>query len=424
MAPEPTRIEPALPPSAGGAATSPAAGPAVSPSRPPLAERALAARVRAVPPSGIRKFFDILATMDDVISLGVGEPDFDTPGDIVEAGVASLMRGRTHYTSNYGTIELRRALADHLERRYGVRYDPATEILITVGASEAVDLALRATCDPGDEIILHEPSYVAYAPAVLFAGGVVRHVATRLEDDFELDPAAVEAAVTPRTKALFLGYPCNPTGAVLTDAIQDELAAIAERHDLLVYSDEIYDRLAYGTYRHRAFSALPGMRERTILMGGFSKAYAMTGWRVGYLCAPAAILEGIVKVHQYGIMSAPTIAQDAALEAILHGEADVERMRAEYDRRRRLLVDGLNALGLTTFEPRGAFYAFPLISSTGFSSEDFAQRLLEEEHVAVVPGGAFGPSGEGHVRMCYATSFEQLEEAIVRIGRFVGRHRA
>jgi len=429
MAPEPSRIEPAPLPSAGGltesAAAGPAAGPAAtSPARPPLAERALAARVRAVPPSGIRKFFDILATMDDVISLGVGEPDFDTPGDIVEAGVASLLRGRTHYTSNYGTIELRRALADHLEQRYGVRYDPATEILVTVGASEAVDLALRATCDPGDEIVLHEPSYVAYAPAVLFAGGVVRHVSTRLEDDFELDPAAVEAAITPRTKALFLGYPCNPTGAVLTDAIQDELAAIAQRHDLLVYSDEIYDRLAYGTYRHRAFSALTGMRERTILMGGFSKAYAMTGWRVGYLCAPAGILEGIVKVHQYGIMSAPTIAQDAALEAILHGEADVERMRAEYDRRRRLLVDGLNALGLTTFEPRGAFYAFPLISSTGLSSEGFAQRLLEEEHVAVVPGGAFGPSGEGHVRMCYATSYEQLQEAIVRIGRFVGRHRA
>jgi aminotransferase len=429
MAPEPSRIEPALPPSDGGATAGPAspAGPAASPAppaRPPLAERALAARVRAVPPSGIRKFFDILATMDDVISLGVGEPDFDTPADIVEAGVASLMRGRTHYTSNYGTIELRRALADHLELRYGVRYDPATEILITVGASEAVDLALRATCDPGDEVILHEPSYVAYAPAVLFAGGVVRHISTRLEDDFALDPAAVEAAATPRTKALFLGYPCNPTGAVLSDAIQDELAAIAERHDLLVYSDEIYDRLAYGTYRHRAFSSLPGMRERTILMGGFSKAYAMTGWRVGYLCAPAAILEGIVKVHQYGIMSAPTIAQDAALEAILHGEADVERMRAEYDRRRRLLVDGLNALGLTTFEPRGAFYAFPLISSTGLSSEDFAQRLLEEEHVAVVPGGAFGPSGEGHVRMCYATSYEQLEQAIARIGRFVGRHRA
>jgi aminotransferase len=390
--------------------------------RPPLAERALAERVLAVPPSGIRKFFDILATMDDVISLGVGEPDFDTPERIVAAGVRSLHAGRTHYTSNYGTIELRRALAAHLETRYGVAYDPATELLITVGASEAVDLALRATCDPGDEVILHEPSYVAYVPAIVFAGGVVRHVATRLEDDFALDPAAVEAAITPRTKALFLGYPCNPTGAVLPDNVQDALADIARRHDLLVYSDEIYDRLAYGTYRHRAFSSLPGMRERTILMGGFSKAYAMTGWRVGWMAAPAGILEGIVKVHQYGIMSAPTTAQDAALEAIVGGEADVERMRTEYDRRRRLLVDGLNAMGLRTFEPRGAFYAFPEVTTaTGLSDEVFAERLLTEEKVAVVPGSAFGPSGAGHVRMCYATSYEQLQEALLRIGRFVAR---
>jgi aminotransferase len=392
--------------------------------RAPLADRALAARVGAVPPSGIRRFFDILATMDDVISLGVGEPDFDTPDRIVAAGVRSLHAGRTHYTSNYGTIELRRALATHLENRYGVAYDPATELLITVGASEAVDLALRATCDPGDEVILHEPSYVAYEPAIIFAGGVVRHVATRLEDDFALDPAAVEAAITPRTKALFLGYPCNPTGAVLPDDVQDRLADIARRHDLLVYSDEIYDRLAYGAYRHRAFSALPGMRERTILMGGFSKAYAMTGWRVGYMAAPAAILEGIVKVHQYAIMSAPTIAQDAALEAIVGGEADVARMLAEYDRRRRLIVDGLNAVGLRTFEPHGAFYAFPEVTTaTGLSSEDFAQGLLLDERVAVIPGSAFGPSGEGHVRACYATSYEQLEEALARIGRFVERHR-
>ena len=391
--------------------------------RRPLLERALAERVLSVPPSGIRKFFDILATMDDVISLGVGEPDFDTPERIVAAGVRSLHAGRTHYTSNYGTIELRRALAAHLERRYGVAYDPATELLITVGASEAVDLALRATCDPGDEVILHEPSYVAYVPAVVFAGGVVRHVATRLEDDFALDPAAVEAAITPRTKALFLGYPCNPTGAVLPVDVQDALADIADRHDLLVYSDEIYDRLAYGSYRHRAFSALPGMRDRTILMGGFSKAYAMTGWRVGYMAAPAVILEGIVKVHQYGIMSAPTTAQDAALEAIVGGEADVERMLAEYDRRRRLLVDGLNELGLQTFEPRGAFYAFPRIADTGLTDEAFAERLLIDERVAVVPGSAFGPSGAGHVRMCYATSYERLEEALRRIGRFVARLR-
>ena len=401
---------------------TPPPGPART--RPPLAERALASRVREVPPSGIRRFFDILATMDDVISLGVGEPDFDTPERIVAAGIRSLHAGRTHYTSNYGTIELRRALGEHLERRHGVRYDPATELLITVGASEAVDLALRATCDPGDEVVLHEPSYVAYVPAIVFAGGVVRHVGTRLEDEFALDPAAVEAAITPRTKALFLGYPCNPTGAVLPPDVQDELAAIAARHDLLVYSDEIYDRLAYGTYRHRAFSSLPGMRERTVLMGGFSKAYAMTGWRVGWVAAPAPILEGIVKVHQYGIMSAPTTAQDAALEALVGGEADVERMVGEYDRRRRLLVDGLNALGLETFEPRGAFYAFPRIASTGLTDDEFTERLLTEERVAVVPGSAFGPSGAGHVRMCYATSYEGIEEALRRIGRFVERHRS
>jgi len=387
--------------------------------RAPLAERALADRVRSVPPSGIRKFFDILATMDDVISLGVGEPDFDTPRSIIEAGVESLREGRTHYTSNYGTLELRKALASHLERLYGVSYDPKAELLITVGASEAVDLALRATCDVGDEVILHEPSYVAYVPAIVFAGGTPVHVATRFEDDFALDPAAVEAAITPRTKALFLGYPCNPTGAVLPPDAQEELATIAARHDLLVYSDEIYDRLAYGTYRHRPFSSLPGMRERTILMGGFSKAYAMTGWRIGWMAAPAEILEGIVKIHQYTIMTAPTVAQDAALVALVEGEPEVERMLAEYDRRRRLVVDGFNAMGLETFEPRGAFYAFPRITSTGLDAETFSRRLLEEEHVAVVPGGAFGPSGAEHVRACYATSYDRLEEALTRIDRFV-----
>ncbi|HTK46210.1 MAG TPA: aminotransferase class I/II-fold pyridoxal phosphate-dependent enzyme [Patescibacteria group bacterium] len=392
-----------------------------APARAPLADRALAQRVHEVPPSGIRKFFDILATMTDVISLGVGEPDFDTPRSIVEAGVESLREGRTHYTSNYGTLELRRALAAHLQRLYGVEYDPKRELLITVGASEAVDLALRATCDIGDEVILHEPSYVAYVPAIVFAGGRAVHVATRFEDDFALDPAAVEAAITPRTKALFLGYPCNPTGAVLPPDVQQELAAIAERHDLLVYSDEIYDRLAYGTYRHRAFSSLPGMRERTILMGGFSKAYAMTGWRIGWLAAPAAIIEGILKIHQYTIMTAPTVAQDAALVALVEGEPEVARMLAEYDRRRRLVVDGFNALGLETFEPRGAFYAFPRITSTGLDGETFSRRLLEEERVAVVPGSAFGPSGAEHVRACYATSYERLEEALVRIGRFVDR---
>jgi aminotransferase len=249
------------------------------------------------------------------------------------------------------------------------------------------------------------------------------HVSTRFEDDFALDPAAVEAAITSRTKAIFLGYPCNPTGAVLPDAVQDELARIAERHDLLVYSDEIYDRLAYGTYRHRAFSALPGMRERTILIGGFSKAYAMTGWRIGWMAAPAELIEGILKIHQYTIMTAPTVAQDAALVAIVEGEPDVERMVAEYDRRRRLVVDGLNGMGLETFEPRGAFYAFPRITSTGLDDETFSRRILEEARVAVVPGGAFGPSGTNHVRACYATSYERLEEALTRVDRFVQRCR-
>ena len=390
--------------------------------RPPLADRVLSERVRAVPPSGIRRFFDIAGDDGRRHQPRGGGARLRHAAGHRRGGRREPARGPDPLhvaTSGRSSCGARcRAISSD---RYGVRYDPATEILITVGASEAVDLALRATCDPGDEVILHEPSYVAYVPAIVFAGGVVRHVATRFEDDFALDPAAVEAAITPRTKALFLGYPCNPTGAVLPDDVQDALADIAVRHDLLVYSDEIYDRLAYGTYRHRAMSALAGMRDRTILMGGFSKAYAMTGWRVGYVAAPAAILEGMVKVHQYGIMSAPTTAQDAALAAIVEGEADVERMLAEYDRRRRLIVDGLNALGLETFEPRGAFYAFPRIGSTGLDDETFVERLLTEERVAVVPGSAFGPSGAGHVRMCYATSYERLEEALARIGRFVER---
>lgn len=392
--------------------------------RPPLASRAIARRVDEVPRSGIRKFFDILATMQDVISLGVGEPDFDTPDQVVRAGIHSLEARRTHYTSNYGTIELRRALAHHLERLYGVRYDPTDEILITVGASEGFDVAVRATLDPGDEVVLHEPTYVSYRPGIIFAGGVPVGVPTTIEEDFALDPAKVEAAITPRTKALLLNYPCNPTGAVLPHDIQDELARIAVRHDLLVYSDEIYDRLVYGGYEMRAMSALPGMRKRTILLGGFSKAYAMTGWRIGYICAPAEILEGILKVHQYVIMSAPTVAQDAALEALKSGEADVRAMTESYDRRRRLLVEGFNRIGLPTSEPRGAFYVFPQISSAGLSSEEFAEALLNEESVAVVPGSAFGEPGEGHVRCCYATSEAELREALVRIERFVKRRRA
>ena len=384
----------------------------------------LSERVRAVPPSGIRKFFDVIATMPDVISLGVGEPDFTTPPQVIEEGVRSLRAGRTHYTSNYGTLELRRALAAHIERLYGIRYEPEGEICITVGASEALACALAAIVDPGDEVILHEPSYVAYLPAIVFNGGRPVLVRTSAQDAFELDPADVERAITPRTKALFLGYPCNPTGAVLDLERLQEIAGICVRHDLLVVSDEIYDRLVYGGHQHVPISTLPGMRERTIMLGGFSKAYAMTGWRVGYALAPRDLLEGLVKVHQYQIMSAPTVAQDAAVVALKGAEQDVVRMVEEYDRRRRMFVRGLNEIGLPTFEPKGAFYAFPSIRPTGLSSEEFSERLLFEQQVAVVPGSAFGPSGEGHVRMTLATGYEQLQEALERIGRFVATLRA
>jgi aminotransferase len=379
----------------------------------------LSKRVRDVPPSGIRKFFDVLATMPDVISLGVGEPDFDTPRVIVEAGVEALRSGRTHYTSNYGTIELREALAGHLQRRYDLSYDPATEMIITVGASEGLAATMAAIIDPGDEVVVAEPTYVAYVPDIVFSGGGPVFVPCRPEDGWQLDPDAVEAAITPRTKAVFLGFPNNPTGAVLEPERIRALAAIAERHDLLVISDEIYDRLVYAGHRHEAFSALPGMRERTVLLGGFSKSYAMTGWRVGYVCAPPDLLEGILKVHQYIIMSAPTVAQDAALAGLIYADADVQRMVEEYDRRRQMFVAGLNRIGLSTVEPRGAFYAFPRIADTGLSSAQFSERLLHEQHVAVIPGDVFGASGEGYVRAAIATAYSQLEEALVRIERFV-----
>jgi aminotransferase len=394
-------------------------GAAARPETPVVRER-LSRRVRQVPPSGIRKFFDVIATMPDVISLGVGEPDFTTPPQIVEEGVRSLRSGRTHYTSNYGTLELRRALSKHLERMYQVRYDPENEILVTVGASEALAVAFAAVVDPGDEVILHEPSYVAYVPGIVFNGGVPVHVRTRPENGWQLNVADVEAAITPRTKALFLGYPCNPTGAVLSPETLRGLADVARRHDLIVISDEIYDRLVYGGHRHEPVSSLEGMRERTILLGGFSKAYAMTGWRVGYACAPRDLLDGMLKVHQYNIMSAPTTAQDAALVALNGAEQDVVRMAAEYDRRRKMFVEGLNRIGLPTVEPKGAFYAFPDIRASGLTSDQFSERLLFEQKVAVIPGSAFGPSGEGHVRATLATSYDNLEEALIRIERFMG----
>lgn len=389
----------------------------------------VSAKVHSVPPSGIRKFFDIAATMQDVISLGIGEPDFTTPDPIIASGVASLKRGDTHYTSNSGIVELRRALNAYLQRRYQIEYDPETELLITVGVSEALYLALTAILDPGDEVIVPQPCFGAYTAEVTLAGGVPVPIATRVENNFQVTKEEIEARITPKTKAILIGYPNNPTGAVMSRARLLDIAQLAERHDLLVVSDEIYDRLIYPSMTdgsvpaaHTCFPTLPNMRERTILLGGFSKSHAMTGWRIGYAAAPKDLSAAIRKIHQYTIMSAPTMAQAAAVEAIERGEEHVERMRQEYDRRRRLIVSGFNSIGLTTFEPQGAFYAFPSITISGMNEDDFANRLLQEEHVAVVPGTAFGAGGEGYVRACYATAYEKIEEALRRMERFVRRH--
>jgi len=388
-------------------------------------EAFLSQRVRGMAPSGIRRFFDMLAEMKDVISLTIGEPDFTTPEPITRAAIESLEHGQTHYTANGGILELRQLIAQNLEDRYGVSYDPVRELTITVGASEAVDASLRAILDPGDEVIYHEPCFVAYAPCIELAGGVPVRIATGDDNDFRVTADQIESAVTPRTKAIFMGYPNNPTGAVLDRDELAAIAAVAERHDLLVVTDEIYERLVYAGHEHVAFSALAGMRERTVLIGGFSKAYAMTGWRIGYVAAPADLMTGIAKVHQYGIMCAPTPAQYAAMEAIRTGEPFVQEMLAEYDRRRVLMTGRLNEMGLHCFEPRGAFYCFPDVSdATGLDEETFAQRLLSEERVAVVPGGAFGPSGARHVRACYATAYEEIVEAMDRMERFVARCRA
>lgn len=385
----------------------------------------LNATVRSMPPSGIRRFFDLLAEMTDVISLTIGEPDFTTPDTITRAAIESLEHGETHYTANGGMLELRQLISETIERRYGVSYDPRAELIITVGASEAVDASLRAILDPGDEVIYHEPCFVSYAPCVQLAGGVPVPISTTAATDFQLTADMVEAAVTPRTKALFLSYPSNPTGAVLEPAELRAIAEVVERHELVVLTDEIYDRLVYGGHEHVAFSALPGMRERTILVNGFSKAYAMTGWRIGYVAAPAELMTGIAKVHQYGIMCAPTSAQYAGIEALRNGEPFVEQMRAEYDRRRQLMTRRFNEIDLRCAEPRGAFYCFPNVTdATGLDDEVFAQQLLTEERVAVVPGRAFGESGTGHVRACYATAYEEIVEAMDRIERFVARHRA
>nr|AIA15323.1 Aminotransferase class I and II [uncultured bacterium] len=380
----------------------------------------LSQRVQAIPPSGIRRFFDIVATMQDVVSLGIGEPDFVTPDPIRDAGIASIQSGFTAYTSNSGMQELREELAAHLDRLYGVRYNPNDELLITVGVSEAMQNAMLALIDPGDEVIIPEPCFVAYGPSVVLAGGTAVPVATYVENAFQVTGAEIEAAVTPRTKAILIGYPNNPTGAVMSRERLLEVADVARRHDLLVISDEIYDRLVYGV-QHICFASLPDMRDRTILLGGFSKAYAMTGWRLGYVAARPDIAAAIRKIHQYAIMSAPTMSQFAALEALRSCEEEVEEMRRDYDRRRQFFVKGLNEIGLATFEPQGAFYAFPQVGHLGLSSEEFAEQLLEAERVAVVPGNAFGASGSGFVRACYAVSTEKLEIALERIERFVRR---
>jgi aminotransferase len=381
----------------------------------------LAERVRVVKPSGIRKFFDIVAGMPDVISLGVGEPDFVTPEHIRRAGIAAIENGDTHYTSNYGTPQLRQAIAQHLHQRYGLSYDPQHELFVTVGVSEGVDAALRALVDPGDEVVTPDPGYVAYEAGILFAGGVPVPVTTYAHDNFEVKAAAIEAAITPRTKLILFGNPNNPTGSAIARQELEAIAEVARRHDLIVLVDEVYSRLTYGL-EHTCLATLPGMRERTVLLDGFSKAYAMTGWRVGYVAAPQAILEAMLKIHQYAIMCAATMSQAAALEALLHGEEDVQRMVASYAQRRRVMVDGLNRIGLTCGEPKGAFYAFPSIAATGMGSEEFAERLLFEEKVAVVPGNAFGAAGEGFVRCAYCTAQDKIEEALVRMERFVKRH--
>ena len=382
----------------------------------------LSKRVIGLKPSGIRKFFDIAATMKNVISLGVGEPDFTTPRPILQAGMRSLRAGQTHYTSNAGKFELRQAVADHLRSLYAVRYDPEYEIIITVGVSEALYLAMNALLDPGDEVIIPTPCFVSYQAEVFLAGGVPVEIPSCPEDNFQLDPEMIRRAITPRTKLIFIGYPNNPTGAVASRQVLAEVAKIAEEHDLLIVSDEIYDRLVYN-HQHVCVPALDeATRRRTILLGGFSKDYAMTGWRIGYACGPSDIIKGMVRIHQYTIMSAPTTAQDAALIALAEGEKHVQKMLAEYGRRRRLIVDGFNRLGLTTFEPHGAFYAFPNVSASGMDEETFAETLLREEHVAVVPGSAFGPGGEGFVRCCYATAYEQIEMALQRMERFMNRH--
>jgi aminotransferase len=375
-------------------------------------------KVATLPPSGIREFFDLLSSMEDVISLGIGEPDFVTPWHIREAGIYSLEQGYTMYTSNSGMPELRQELARYLELRYGVNYHPEHEILITAGSSEALDLVLRAIINPGDEVIIPDPCYVAYPADVTLAGGTPILICTNEKNNFVIRATDIKARITKKTKAILIGYPANPTGAVMSKKEAEAIAELSKEHDLPLISDEIYARLTYGV-EHICFPSLPGMKKRTILISGFSKSHAMTGWRIGYVAADRRFIQALTKIHQYTLLCAPTMTQMAAIEALRNGEGEVERMVQEYNRRRRFMVKRLNEIGLPCFEPKGAFFAFPSIRDTGMNSDQFAQKLLVEEKVAVVPGTAFGPSGEGFVRCCYATSLPNIEEALRRIDRFV-----
>ena len=379
--------------------------------------------VNAIAPSGIRKFFDIAAQMEDVISLGVGEPDFVTPWSIRESCVYGLEQGYTSYTANRGMPELRQEIANHYKDCYDTSYDWDTDILVTVGVSEALDIAMRAILSPGDEVLIPEPCYVSYQACTILAGGVPVAVPARPENDFRITAAELEAHVTDKTKVLLIGYPNNPTGAIMTKKDLLAVADFAEKHDLIVISDEIYGDLTYGEEEHVCFASLPGMQERTILLNGFSKAYAMTGWRIGYALGNQAIIAAMTKIHQYTMLCAPITAQIAAVEALRHGEKYMKKMVAEYDRRRRLIYDGFIKMGLECFEPKGAFYIFPSIRSTGYTSDEFAEKLLQAEHVALVPGSAFGACGEGHVRCSYATSIDKISEALNRIENFLKNHR-
>ena len=378
----------------------------------------IARHVAALPKSGIRKFFDIVAQRKDVVSLGVGVPDVDTPWHISRAAMTALEDGATHYTSNLGTPELRQAIAAYVERRFDAKYDWKKEILVTVGVSESIDLAIRAITEPGDEILYHEPCFVSYAPTIRMAHGVPVCVETRVEDAFRLTVKALEEKVTPKTKALLLNFPCNPTGATLTKADMKAVAKFVLKHDLLLLADEVYSELSYDG-KVQSFSSMPELRDNLVLLNGFSKSWAMTGYRLGYACGPAPVVDTMMKIHQYGIMSAPTLSQYAGVEAMNRGDDDVVRMRDEYRRRRDFLVSSLNAMGLPTILPKGAFYVFPDIRPTGLTSEEFCVRLLNEHAVACVPGSAFGPCGEGFIRMSYATSYEQIEVAVARTAEFV-----